>query len=137
MIGLSSGTLFGIWKTRAAFSMQFAVSRTTAPTVLDDFSLMQYRHADTEHAESALLNAVGLLEGLEKLEPTKLQKLILANTYVRLAVLEESKDPKGSIEHMAKARYWYTASGGALHSDAEMKAALKLADDRIYQHGLR
>jgi hypothetical protein len=70
------------------------------------------------------------LERLEKLGPTKVQKLVLAHTYTRLALLEDStNDTQGSKEDMRKARYGYTASGGAEHSDSETKAPLKLADN--------
>jgi hypothetical protein len=138
LIGLSGGALLGFWNTRAVLRIQYDVSRSTATTLLSEFSFIQYRHADIKHAESALLSVAGLLERLEKLGPTKIQKLVLANTYTRLALLEDSThDTQGSKEYMAKARYWYTASGGAGHSDSEMKAALKLTDEHLDRLGLQ
>ena len=138
LIGLSGGAFLGFWHTRALLRIQYEVSRSTAPTLLSDFSFMQYRHADINHAESALLSVAGLLEKLEKSGPTKVQKLLLANTYTRLAMLEDSaNDTQGSKESMSKARYWYTASGRADHSDSEMKAELKLADEHLDRLGLQ
>jgi hypothetical protein len=138
LIGLFSGALVGFWNTRAILKIQYDVSRSTVPTLLNDFSFMQYRHADIEHAESALLSVAGLLERLEKLGPAKIQKLVLANTFTRLALLEEStNDAQRSKEFMARARYWYTASGDADHSDSEMKAALKLLDEHLDRLGLQ
>src|ERR1700730_10454133 len=97
LIGLSGGALLGFRNTRALFRMQYDVSRSTVPTLLSDFSFMQYRHAAIKHAESALLSVAGLLERLEKLGPTKVQRLVLANTYTRLALLEDStNDTQGS-----------------------------------------
>jgi hypothetical protein len=55
-----------------------------------------------------------------------------------LAMLGDStNDTQGSKESMSKARYWYTASGRADHSDSEMKAALKLADEHLDRLGLQ
>ena len=69
----------------------------------------------------------------------KVQKLLLANTYTRLAMLEDSaNDTQGSKESMSKARYWYTASGRCgSRSDSEMKAELKLADEHLDRLGLQ
>jgi hypothetical protein len=138
LIGLSGGAFLGFWNTRALLRIQYEVSRSTAPTLLSDFSFMQYRHAEIKHAESTLLSVAGLLERLEKSGPTKVQKLVLANTYTRLALLEDStNDTQRSKESMLKARYWYTASGGVDHSDSEMKAALKRADEHLDRLGLQ
>jgi hypothetical protein len=97
-----------------------------------------YRLSSTKATTCALLSVAGLLERLEKSGPTKVQKLLLANTYTRLAMLEDSaNDTQGSKESMSKARYWYTASGRADHSDSEMKAELKLADEQLDRLGLQ
>jgi hypothetical protein len=53
--------------------------------VFDDFSFIQYRHADAEHAEAALKTFAGFWEELKKLSPDEGHELNLANTYTRLA----------------------------------------------------
>ena len=65
--------------------------KLTAPTAPDDFSFIQYRHADAEHAEAALQTCAGFWEELKKLSPDKGHELNLANTYKRLAYLEEAQ----------------------------------------------
>lgn len=138
VIGLSFGALFGFWWDAGRLKSYYSAIRVTAPTELDGFSFMQYRHADAEHARSALLTFAGFLEKLEALSPDKGQSLRLATTYTRLAVLEdEANNPQASRDYMAKAQYWYTAGGGQNRSDSEMKAAVKAWDERLDQLGIR
>jgi len=63
---------------------------------------------------------------------------MLANTYIRIALLEDSaNNSQASGDYMAKARYLYKASGGHNYSDAEMKSALIAADERLQQVGIQ
>jgi|SRR5580704_4864541 hypothetical protein len=65
--------------------------KVTAPTAPDDFSFIQYRHADAEHADAALQTFAGFWEELRKLSPDKGHELNLAKTSSRLAFLEEAQ----------------------------------------------
>lgn len=125
VIGLTGGALFGFWRDSDLLKSYYSLRPETAPMALEDFSFMQYRHADAGHARTALLAYAGLLEQLESARRGKLQELKLANTYIRLALLEDSTNNlQASRDYMAKARSWYITSGGANRSDSEMKAAL-------------
>jgi hypothetical protein len=137
VIGLAGGTLFGFWKDSDLLKSYYSARQETAPMVLEDFSFVQYRHADAEHARAALLAYAGLLEQLESVHQGKLQELQLTNAYIRLATLEDSTNNlQASRDYMAKARYFYTASGGQNRSDSEMKAALADWDTRAESLGI-
>jgi len=51
VIGLSVGAFFGFWKDAGLLKSYYSARRVTAPEELDDFSFMQYRYADAEHAQ--------------------------------------------------------------------------------------
>jgi hypothetical protein len=132
ILGLSSGIAVGFWKAAVRLKSNYDISRSLAPGVLDSFSYAQYRHADVQHAEVGLVSVVGLLLELEKLHPERTQRLNLANTYTRLALLRDSlNDATGSDQYMTKALYWYTASGNPSRTPFEMKAAITQLDHRI------
>ncbi len=138
VIGLSIGAFFGFWNDAGLLKSYYSARRVTAPKELDDFSFMQYRRANAEHARAALLAFAGFLEKLEALSPGKGQKLNLASTYTRLALLEDAaNNAQASHDYMAKAQYWYAAGGGQMHSDSEMKAALSDGDKRLERLGIR
>ncbi len=138
VIGLAGGALFGFWKDSDQLKSYYSLRQVTAPMVLEDFSFIQYRHADAEHARTALLAYAGLLEQLESVHQDQLQELKLANTYIRLATLEDTTNNlQASRDYMTKARHFYAASGGQNRSDSEMKAAVADTDARLEQLGLR
>ena len=138
VIGVTGGALFGFWKDSDLLKACYSARQEAAPMALEDFSFMQYRHADAEHAETALLAYVALLEQLESLRPEKSQEFKLANAYVRLASLEDTaNNPQKSRDYVAKARSWYIASGGHNRSDSGMKAAVADADGRLERLGLQ
>jgi hypothetical protein len=137
VIGLTGGALFGFWKDSDLLKPYYSLRQETAPMVLEDFSFMQYRHADADHARTALLAYAGLLEQVESVHQGKLQELKLANTYIRLASLEDSTNNlHASRDYMAKARSWYITGGGESRSDSEMKAALADWDTRAESLGI-
>jgi hypothetical protein len=138
VFSLAGGTLFGYRTVSDVLKFYYDSRQDTAAMVLEDFSFMQYRHADAEHARSALLAYADLLEQLESLRPEKSQEVNLTHTYIRLASLEDTaNNPQGSRDYMSKARSWYTASGGQSRSDSEMKAAVADSDGRLERLGLR
>lgn len=134
IIGLCVGMSFGFWNAALNFKAYYDVRRSTAPVALDHFAVIQYRHADADHAKTALLSSAGLMETLETFSPDRTEQLRLANTYIRLALLEDSaNNSHASGGYMVKAHYWYKASGGHNYSDAEMKSALIAADERLQE----
>jgi hypothetical protein len=138
VIGLVGGALFGHWRDSDLLKSYYSARKATAPMALEDFSLMQYRHADAEHARAAPLAYANLLEQLESVQQLKLQELQLTTTYIRLAMLEDTTNNlPASRDYMAKARSWYTASGGQNRSDSEMKAAVADWDARAESLGIR
>ena len=138
VIGLSVGAFFGFWVDAGLLKSYYTARRVTAPRELDDFSFMQYRYADAEHARTALLASAGFQEKLEALSPDKGQSFYLAATYTRLALLEgAANNAQASHDYMAKAKYWCAMGGGQNCSDSEMKASLKDWDQRLERLGIR
>jgi hypothetical protein len=136
MIGLFLGTFWGFRMDLTALKIYHDMRPSIPPMAFDDFAFMQYRYADTEHAESTLLSFAALLEKLEALSPDKEEQLNLSETYIRLALLEDSThNAQASNDYMAKARYWYAASGGKHQSDSETKAGLINYDKQLEQFG--
>ncbi|HLJ41976.1 MAG TPA: hypothetical protein VKT50_10855 [Candidatus Acidoferrales bacterium] len=132
LIGLSIGAALGFHNTTLTIQSYLRLRQITAPAVLRDFSYLQYRYADPQHAEAALLILVNFLEDIEKSAPDSSQGQSLATAYIRLAlVADATHDPERSSAYMEKARCWYRAKGGQDHSDSEMKAALKAADAKM------
>lgn len=129
LMGLLLGVLFGFGQEGSFLGSDYGERRLLAPKALIDFSNIQYRHADMEHAKSALEMTVSFLENMEKLKPEKEQKLALATAYTRLALLQDAaSNPQRSHAYMVKALYWYKASGGQDYPESEMKARLKAFD---------
>ncbi len=138
VIGLSVGAFFGFWNDAGLLKSYYTARRVTAPRELDDFSFMQYRYADAEHARTALLASAGFQEKLEALIPDKGQNHNLAATYTRLALLEDAaNNVQASHDYMAKAKYWCAMGGSQNCSDSEMKASLKDWDQRLERLGIR
>jgi hypothetical protein len=133
-IGLSVGAFFGFKTTAPMVEAYYDNLHLTAPMAFSRFSYLQYSYADTSHAKAALYAFAGFLEELEKLQPEQTQERELAFTYTRLAVLEEAAEEMDqSHAVMAKDRYWHSSSGLRDYSESEMKAALKILDERAQQ----
>jgi hypothetical protein len=131
LVGLFLGMSLGFQKVAVTFDLDNDIQRSMASTELTDFSSMQYRHANPEHAEEALLMSVKFLEKFERLKPGRVQELRLGVLYLRLAVLEDAAhNLEQSRVHMEKAKGWYKTGGGHDYSDDEMKAMLKRFDER-------
>jgi hypothetical protein len=131
-IGLLIGAIRAFRATNIRIERNQNFRQRAAPFVLDDFSYMQYRHADTEHGIAALQTYAAFLEEMENQSPNKSQKYELASTYTRLALLEDdARNPDQSGAYMTKAWSWYTAAGGQAHSEAELKAGRKALDERV------
>ncbi len=129
LIGLLVGAIFGFRKASDFIAMIASDRPTSAPVIVERFSFQQYRRADSEHARAALLDFVSFLEPLQRFHPERSQAHYLANTYTRLALLEDAaQDPEESRAYMAKARHWYGKSASG-HTDSEIKAAMKNFDE--------
>jgi hypothetical protein len=129
LIGLFLGAFVGFGVDGSLLGSAYEGRRLLAPAALVDFSNIQYRHADVEHAESALQMTAAFLENMEKLKPEKSQKLALAMAYTRLALLQDAaSNPQQSHAYMVKARSWYKASGAQDYPESEMKERLRAFD---------
>lgn len=129
-LGLLAGGLDGFFTTMDLLRASEQGTRMSAPTVLDDFSYVQYRYADAAHARDATQRAVDFLKEMEGLQPTRRQEGELAILYTRLALLAEREgNAEQSHALLTEARRWNATSGGRDHSDAEMKSGLKTLDD--------
>lgn len=132
LIGLSIGTVYGFRTTTNELEIYYDGIRMTAPDTFANFAYLQYRRADPEHARAALETFANFLEAMEKFSPESTRKQELANTYTRLALVEDAANhPEQARDFIVKARHWYTANGGQDHSDSEMKAAVKTMDERL------
>jgi hypothetical protein len=131
--GLSIGAFISFRTTTLTLEDFYDAGRLTAPSVLRDFSFLQYQNADPAHAKAALLTYASFLEEMQKVNPEKSQKSDLAATYVRLASVEgAAKNPELSQIYMAKAHSWYRSFGGRDLTDFEMKAAVDKMDTLLH-----
>jgi len=136
LIGLFLGILWGFQMDLTALKIYHNMRPSIYPMAFDDFAYMQYRYADTDHAESTLLSFAVFLEKLEALSPDKDEQFNLSNTYIRLALLEDSThNAQASNDYMAKAQYWYAASGAKHQTDSVMKDGLIKYDRQLEQFG--
>jgi len=131
LLGLIAGATIGFERTAVSLEFYDSITTSLAPDALADYSYLQYKHADLEHARPALQNYAEFLEELEKIHSDWLERRKLSIAYARLALLEEAaNDPERSSILMAKARYWYAAgSGGKEPSDSDMKKAVVILDE--------
>jgi hypothetical protein len=129
LIGLALGSYFSFRTATHSLEAFYDFRRLVAPQVLRDFSYLQYKYADPEHAKAALLTFAGLLEQMERTSPEKARELDLAYAYTRLALLEDAaKDQEQSRNYMTKTRAWYRSIDGRDISDHEMKVAVEKMD---------
>jgi hypothetical protein len=129
LIGLSVGLILGFRHRLNGLESYDEARLITAPLELRDFSQLQYMHADSENAKSALLAYAGVLEAMEEARAAKTHKFELSLTYTRLALLEDQgNNPEQFHEYMTKARYWNSALGNRDYSESELKAALMRID---------
>jgi hypothetical protein len=129
LLGLSIGSYFSFRNATHNLEAFYDFKRVAAPQVLRDFSYLQYKYADPEHAKTALLTFAGLLEQMEMTSPEKARKLDLAYAYTRLALLEDAaQNREQSQNYMTKTRAWYRSMGGRDISNYEMKIAVDKMD---------
>jgi hypothetical protein len=135
LIGLLVGAIFRFRMATDTIATISSIRPTAASTMVERFSFQQYRRADFEHSRGALLDCVSFLEQVQKFHPERSQAHYIANTYTRLALLEDAaQDLEESRAYMAKARYWYGKSASG-HTDSEIKAAMKNLDEAYERIG--
>jgi hypothetical protein len=128
-IGLSIGVFFSFRRAALILDNLNEARRLTAPGVLRDFSYIQYKYADSEHAKVALLTYASLLEEMQNVNPENAPKYGLAVAYTRLALLEDAAhNAEQSQIYMAKSRSLYRSAGGRELSDSQMKFAVEQLD---------
>src|SRR5579862_8065964 len=128
LIGLTAGAVVGFWFTWNTVKFFDFLTPMFAPATLGNYSYLQYKHADAEHARAALQSYADFLDEMEKIKPDRAQRVDLSFTYGRLALLEERENnPEQSRVFMAKARS-YISSAGREISEADLRKALKIID---------
>lgn len=134
LIGLAIGSTFGYQRGVFAFQALNDFEGFAATSTLGNFSYLQYRHADAEHARQALLMYTELLQEMERVKPDKMNKIDLGLAYTRLALLEDTAhNPPQSEAYMAKGRYWYKSGSGRDCSDDQLKSTVEMLDQRLRQ----
>ena len=132
IVGLLAGGTFGFRYATDTMNAYYE-SKGLVAHVFQNFSYAQYRRADFTNAKASLMAFAHLLEEMEKLQPNKPQERELANTYTRLALLEDATNDKlASQAFMTKAQFWRGAdpkNGKA--SDSEMKTAVQKMDVKL------
>ncbi len=133
LIGLVSGAVMGFWFRSGSLELFDFVTPMFALAALGNYTYLQYKHADAEHARAALQSYADFLDEMEKIKPDRAQRADLSFTYGRLALLEE-KENNSEQSHifMDKARS-YANNAGREISEADLRKTLKIIDE----HGLR
>jgi hypothetical protein len=133
IVGLCVGAWFGFRMTTHVLQRHHDAQEMAAPLAFDEFATAEYRFADAKHAKAALEASANFSEKVERLRPDKGREIALSVAYTRLALVADSvRDPEQSQFYMAKARRWLPAGGRQDASDAEIKAARKALDERLF-----
>jgi hypothetical protein len=134
LLGLLVGASFALDSYSSMIKLYWDDLPQTAQYALDDFSVLQYKHADTDHARAALLTTAGFVEQLDEAHPNRDQKRDIAFTYARLSLLEDAAGNSSQSEaYMTEAKLWWKASSGRDVTDSEMKTAVKLLDAALHR----
>jgi len=132
LVGLFLGISLGFRKASSTFEVKNTLQRSMASAEFAHFSYLQYKYANPERANEALLMNAKFLEEIERLKPDKIQEHNLGAAYLRLAVQEDAAHhPEQSRAHMEKAKYWYKIGGGRDYSEDQMKVILKKFDENV------
>jgi hypothetical protein len=130
LIGLASGAVMGFWFSSSTLRLFDLVGPIFSPAALGNYSYLQYKYADAEHARTALQSYADFLDQMEKIKPDRAQRADLSFTYARLALLEESQNNLDQSRIlMTKARSYMSNSGREI-SEADLRKALNIMDDR-------
>jgi hypothetical protein len=112
----------GLQRTALRLNAVNDAQRTIAQHELEDFSGIQYRHADYDHAKAALLMYKNFLEQMERAKSERILKQKLSITFTRLALLEDrAHNPERSQAYMNEAKLWCQPEGRYECSQNEMK----------------
>lgn len=134
-VGLALGAVYGYHSTTEALSLVLNSRPLMASGTLEEFSFVQYRHADFGHGQAALLSFAGFLEQVGRFYPEDKKDYRLASTYIRLALLAEAAGKPGQAHaYLEKARLSHKSRDASDHSDSEMKAAMKKMDALLEEH---
>jgi len=108
--------------------MEFTAA-ASASQLTSQFAAQQFRHADTDHARSAVLSEINVLEQFELATNEMTYRGQLGYAYARLGTIEESaKHPDAARQAFLQARSWFKRGFGHDLTDDQMKEALKRMD---------
>ncbi len=131
-LGICGGIAIGFLWTKRTLDFADTVSPMMARAALGNLTDLQYRHANPQRAQSAIVQYIDFLQLMEKASPDHIQETDLAIAYVRLALLADAAHDEGESAHcMQKAHEWYRTATGHDASDSEMKVRIKSLDGFI------
>jgi len=124
ILGLLAGIVWGRHTAMEGSQAMESGTATSALNVTWTFSARQFAHADHDHAKSAILEEVYVLQLLERITPNLAYRVALSDGYARLAMIEEySNDRDAAHRAFEQARIWF----GKDHPGQE------LTDDQMRQ----
>jgi hypothetical protein len=100
------------------------------------FAATQFRHADADHARSALVFAIRNLEDVQRLNPSPAAGARFMFSYTRLGIVEEAAGhPAAAHAAFDQARTWERKSARRPHpatdmSDTELKDTLQRSEQQ-------
>ncbi len=130
------GLLAGVgWGTHTALQLSpemESVAAMSASSVTSSFSAQQFEHADSDHARSAVLLEINVLEQLERATHDLSYKGKLGYAYTRLAMIEESAShPEAARIALDQGKSWFKSGSGKEPTEDQMKGALRKMDGAL------
>ncbi len=111
--------------------MEFSAA-AGASQVTSQFAAQQFRHADSDHARSAVLLEIDILGKLERATPDRGRRGQLGYAFTRLAMIEDSANHRDAAQQaLGQAKSWFKKNSGKGLTDDQMKQALKQIDDAL------
>jgi len=131
VIGLALGIVCGCYEGDKLSEAMQSAAVISIPSVISDFALQQFEHADSAHARQAVLLEIKILEQLERVAaPDSSSEGLLGFAYTRLAMIEETAGQTEAERRAldeAKVRFNRNRPQEKL-TDEQMKSALKRWD---------
>jgi hypothetical protein len=132
LIGLLLGSFWGFRETTVRLGAVRSAQEYIVQRELEDFSGLQYKNADPDHARAALLMYVNFFEQLEKANPGTISKLTLSTAFMRLALLEEkAHNAEQSQGYMGQATSWCKSDHGGECTESQIRRVADALDRHL------
>ncbi|MGA8151771.1 MAG: hypothetical protein WB952_12535 [Terriglobales bacterium] len=134
ILGLLTGSVWGYYTARELSGTMELVDATSVSQVTSHFSTEQFERADIDHARTAVLSEINVLEQFELATNEMTYRGQLGYAYARLGTIEESaKHPDAARQAFLQARSWFKRGFGHDLTDDQMKEALRRMDHAFDQ----